>query len=370
MKYIKLCAFGLLASALSAGAAEPLVIGQSLPLSGAGYRPASRVLAGAKAQVDRVNASGGINGRRIELITLDDGGNPKRHAANLRQLVQQDKAVAIVNCLGERACLEAAQATLELQVPLIGPISGALALREPEVRHVYSLRPDDVKEAEALVRQLQSIGISRTVLMTDSSEPARTKALADALARAGVQVTRMAVDASMESIDTAFRNIATVAPQALVVNLGNEVMEILGQLSEANRKVAPTTIATLSSAGLTHLTRLFRDSVIGYTAVVPNPDLTQFQLPIVRELQRDSEAFTDGEALTFEGLESYLNLRICTEALRRAGTKLDGQRLGESIESLGSLDLGGIRLSFGRQKHHASDKVEIGIRTRDGRFLQ
>jgi hypothetical protein len=128
------------------------------------------------------------------------------------------------------------------------------------------------------------------------------------------------------------------------------------------------TIATLSSAGLTQLTRLFRDRVIGYTSVVPSLDVTR--LALVRDLQRDADAFIGPEATTFEGLEAYINLRVCAEALRRAGPRADGQRLGEALESLGALDLGGFRLVFGRDRHHGSDYVEIGMRARDGRMLR
>jgi len=358
-----LCAFGA-----SHAAPEPIVIGQSLPLTGAGFPVANRVLAGARAHVERVNASGGILGRPVELMTLDDAGDPKRVAANLRTLVRQHKAALIVNCLGERACLEAAQATRELRVPLVGPMSGASALRAPDVRHVFSLRPDDAKEADALARQLASIGVSKVALLADDSEPARTEALMAALQGNGRQVTRIATDARLETIDRAFQDVAKAAPQALVMNLGNEVLDALGRLPASAFDGVPSTVATLSTAGLTQLTRLFRNRLVGYTSVVPNPEVAR--LPIVRELERDADAFIGPEALTFEGLESYLNLRVCTEALRRAGPRADGQRIGEAIESLGALDLGGFRLSFARERHQASDHVEIGMRSRDGKLLR
>lgn len=184
----------LFAGTCAQAAPEPIVIGQSLPLTGASFPVANRVQAGARAHVEHVNAAGGIQGRLVELVTLDDGGDPKRLAANLRMLVRQRGAVAIVNCLGEQACLAAAESTRELRVPLVGPISGALALRSREVRHVFSLRPDDAKEAAALVRQLQSIGITSAALLADDSAPARTEALAAALQRAGVHTTRIPTD--------------------------------------------------------------------------------------------------------------------------------------------------------------------------------
>ena len=349
-------------------APEPVVIGQSLPLTGADFPVANRVLAGARAQVERVNASGGILGRPLELVTLDDGGDPRRLAANLRTLVRQRGALAIVNCLGERACLEAAHVTRELRIPLLGPMSGALQLRAPDVQHVFSMRPDDAHEADALARQLRAIGVNRLAVLTDDSEPLRTGALVAALQRAGQQVARVKTDAQDVSLATALRDIAQSAPQALVISLGYEALDALDRLPPATRAGVPLTIATLSSAGLTQLTRMFRDRVIGYTSVVPHLDITR--LAIVRDLQRDADAFIGPEAVTFEGLEAYINLRVCADALRRAGPHADGQRLADAMESLGALDLGGFRLAFGRDRHHGSDSVEIGMRTRDGRLLR
>ncbi|QTN27110.1 ABC transporter substrate-binding protein [Rhodoferax sp. AJA081-3] len=349
-------------------APEAVVIGQSLPLTGAGFPVANRVLAGAKAQVERVNTSGGISGRPLELVTLDDGGDPQRLATNLRTLVRQHGAVLIANCLGERACQEAAQATRELRVPLVGPMSGALQLRGVDVQHVFSTRPDDTREADALVRQLLSIGIHKVAVLSDDSEPARTDALVAALQRAGQQVTRTTTDLRGQSLAVALQASAQSAPQALVISLGYAALDALDRLPPAARAGVPLTIATLSSAGLTQLTRLFRDRVIGYTSVVPPLDVTR--LALVRALQRDADAFIGPEAVTFEGLEAYINLRVCTEALRRAGPRADGQRLNEALESLGALDLGGFRLVFGRDRHHGSDYVEIGMRARDGRTLR
>ena len=357
-----------LAGGMAHCAPEPFVIGQSLPLTGAGFPAANRVVAGAKAAIERANATGGILGRPLELVTLDDGGDPKRHAANLGVLVRQHRAVAIVNCLGERACLAAAEATRELGVPLVGPMSGAQLLRSAELSHVFSLRPGDAHEAAALARQLVSIGIARAVLLADDAEPARSAALATALRSAGVQATRIDVDARVETLDAAFRRIGVAAPQALVVVLGNDSLEALGRLPASAHAGVPSTIATLSSAGLTQLTRLFRERLIGYTSVVPNPEVAG--LPIVRELQRDADEFIGPEALTFEGLESYLTLRLCVQALRRTGPRANGPRMAEAIESLGVVDLGGFRLAFDSKRHHGSDYLEIGMRARDGRLLR
>lgn len=363
-----LIALALAGQAGLAMPAEPVVIGQSLPLTGSGFPVANRVLAGAKAYVARFNASGGLQGRPLELVTLDDGGDPGRHAANLRTLASQHRAVAVLNCLGESACRAAAEATRELRLPLIGPMSGALALRSPTLPQVFSLRPDDAREAAALARQLQSIGITRALLLSDGAEPARGEALAQALETSGIRLQRATVDATKDAIGGSLQRMVPGAQQALVIHLGLDGQDALGRLDASLFTGVPGTIATLSSGGLTHMTRLFPGRVVGYTSVVPNPETPR--LPVVREFLRDADTFIGPEAITFEGLEAYLNLRLCAEALRRAGPSADGARLAQSLEALGALDMGGFRLRFGPGQHHGSDFVEVGLRARDGRLLR
>jgi ABC-type branched-subunit amino acid transport system substrate-binding protein len=359
----------LLSTGITAGAATgPWIIGQSLPLSGAGFPVANRVLAGAKAQVARINASGGILGRMIELVTLDDAGDPKRVGANMGALVHQHHAALLVNCLGDRSCVAAASATRELGVPLIGPMSGALALHSADLKHVFSLHADDEKQATALMQQLQAIGISKVALWVDDTEAMRTAVLLSALQRAGLQVSTFTVDARAATLESAFREVGKRGAQALILNLGYEVLDTLDRLPESVRAMAPFTVLTLSSASLTQLTHLFRERMIGYASVVPNPE--SVHLPIVRELSRDADAYIGPDAVSFEGLESYISLRVCTEILRRAGTSSDGKHLVEVIETLGALDMGGLHIAFSRDRHHGSNFVEIGMRARDGRLLR
>lgn len=347
---------------LGTSMAEPpsLVLGQSLPLTGPAFPISNRVQAGAKAWVDRVNANGGIGGRRLELVSLDDAGDPQRRAANLRKLAREHHALAFVNCLGERACLQTASLARELNVPLIGPFSGAAALSQPQV---FSLRPEDRREAEALAGQLRAIGVTQVALLVDGDEPARERALAAALQTAGILARQLTMQADPTAT---LRELAAASPQALVLNLGAESLELLTRDEAAWRAAMPLTVAALSSPGLTQLTRLLRDRLIGFTSVVPNPEISQ--LPLVRDFERDAEAYVGPEAISLEGLAAYVHLRVCTEALRRAGSRVDGPALASALENLGALDLGGFVVRFSPRQHRGSDHVEIGLRGRDGRL--
>jgi branched-chain amino acid transport system substrate-binding protein len=355
---------GLAACAAAAQPAPRWVLGQSLPLSGPAFPIANRVQAGAKVLVDRINAGGGLQGRLIELVTLDDHGDPHRTADNVRTLVRQHGALAVLNCLGERACAAAAEASRGLGVPLVGPLSGSARLRDAGQRHVFTLRPDDRREALALLGQLKAMGITRAALLGDGDAPLREQVLAGTLQAGGIELQRLRAE-GQGGVDTGLRAAAAAAVQAVVLSLGPESLDALSRAAPAAHEGLPALLATLADPGLTQLSRLIRDRALGFSSVVPNPEASQ--LPLVREFERDTDTYGSPEAISFEGLAAYLSLRVCVEALRRAGGRGEPPALVRAIEALGTINLGGFPLSFSAQRHHGSDFVEIGVRSRDGR---
>lgn len=339
------------------------VLGQTLPLSGPAFPQANRVLAGARAQVERLNAAGGIGGRPLELVTLDDGGDPRRSADNVRELARRG-ALAVLNCLGESACIAAADAARWAGLLLVGPMSGAAALRQPAWPHVYTLQPDDAREAQALLRQLRAIGITRLVHLADGYEAGRERVLAAALQADGVALRR-AAPAGPAGIEAALREAVAAGAPAWLLTLGPETLDALGRVPPAALEGLPPMVLALSGPGLTQLTRLLRGRAMGFTSVVPNPEASQ--LPLVREFERDVDTLGSPEAISFEGLAAYLAVRLCADALRRLPVRAEPAALGGAIESLGRYSPGGFPLVFGPGRHHGSDFVEVGVRSRDGR---
>ncbi|MDA0190379.1 MAG: ABC transporter substrate-binding protein, partial [Proteobacteria bacterium] len=96
----------LLAVPASVARAEPgvtdkaLLIGQSAALTGPAQALGQEMRLGAQLYFDQVNASGGIHGRKLQLISLDDGYEPERAAANTRKLIDEDKVLALFAYVG------------------------------------------------------------------------------------------------------------------------------------------------------------------------------------------------------------------------------------------------------------------------------
>jgi branched-chain amino acid transport system substrate-binding protein len=348
---------------------DSIVLGQSLPLQGSGFFSADRIRQGALAYVAHVNATGGIGGRKIELVTLDDAGDPAKYEKNVRQLVGTYRAVAIIHCLGDLSCEHASSLAEELRVPLIGPISGARKLRAPGRSFTLPLRASYEVQADALTKQLVSAATMRVVIFTSfgKSSEIPTTLLAKCLA-AGLETEVMSIDAAdPRSLDVAAERLQRGGVQAVVLDLSEPALRLFGELEASKKFSWPATLASMSPSTLTQLSKEIRSRVIGFVSVVPNPE--DMRLPVIRELNGQAEQFSGADAITFEGAEAYINLRVIVEALRRAGKEPTSASLRSAFDTLGPLDIGGfhMRLNVGRG---GPTWVNVGMRSRSGLFLQ
>jgi branched-chain amino acid transport system substrate-binding protein len=360
-----LMSFALVASqpAVSADASS-IVIGQSLPLRSASYPSAKRIFEASRAYVEHVNKSGGVNGRKLELVTLDDADDPAQLERNMQRLAQENKAVAFVNCLGDALCERASDVSRRLSIPLIGPISGSSVIRSTDRPLTFVVRPQHEVLAQALVKQLRSIGVLRVALISDHPAGSELRSvLARAFTQAGVALPVIEFNQPGDQA-TAPARLSALNLQAVIVDLSDAALQ---QLALEKNFEWPGVLATVSTGTLTQLTRTVRSRMIGYVSVVPNPE--DERLAMNRELTKLAEQHSGPEAVTFEGLEAFVNTRVAIEAIRRAKAPISPQSVARAAEALPDLDLGGFVVKIGRAKGPPS-WVGIGVRSRDGVFLK
>ena len=133
---------------------DRILIGSSLALGGhAGYL-GTQTLHGAMAYLNRVNAQGGIHGRKIEVISYDDGYDPPRCVTNTQKLIIQDKVFALFCYVGTPTTVKILPLVEEAQIPVVGMFTGANALREPLNRYIINVRASYYQETGAAVKHL------------------------------------------------------------------------------------------------------------------------------------------------------------------------------------------------------------------------
>src|SRR5437879_13324567 len=119
--------------------ASTIVIGQSAPLTGANADLGNDIRNGALAYFTKVNDAGGVNGRRIELATLDDANQVPRAEANSKKLLEETRVFALFGYASATLSRPALPLVEQHKAPFLSPFTGADPMRVFN-RHVYNLR--------------------------------------------------------------------------------------------------------------------------------------------------------------------------------------------------------------------------------------
>src|ERR1019366_2506722 len=110
---------------------EEIVLGQSTALSGPLAELGKDLSVASKAYFDYINQQGGVNGRKIRLITLDDAYDTAKAVANAKSLIEKDKVFALFNLFGTPANTSLLPTITQFGIPSIAPYTGSQAVPAP-----------------------------------------------------------------------------------------------------------------------------------------------------------------------------------------------------------------------------------------------
>ncbi len=124
------------------------------------------VMRGAQAWYNYVNDElGGIHGRKIEFLALDDGFNPANTVAVMKRLVEQENIFALVNPLGTIGMAAVWTYILENKLPVVSPHMNWLTLASPTVPHVFALQPNNESFGRAAAQYaVKELGAKRVAI--------------------------------------------------------------------------------------------------------------------------------------------------------------------------------------------------------------
>jgi ABC-type branched-subunit amino acid transport system substrate-binding protein len=350
---------------------EPIRLGQSAPLTGSQAKLGVAVRDAAAAAFADVNARGGIGGRNIELVTLDDEDRPERTSVNVKLLASEHKIVALFGFVGAGAHRAGPRGAQDEGLPYIAPVSGAAELRSGTTPWVYTLRASHLDEIQYIARHTQLIGIERVGLVFEYNSQGweLRDALVDVLRKRGRDVASISSidhEGSVYSLPGAVSAILHGEPQAVI--LGADYVAS-ARFVQAMREAGYTGLFyTLSTVGGNALMDQLGPLSAGMsvTQVVPFPWTRTLQV------SRDYQLFCQrhGLVVSFEGMEAWLGAGLVVDALRRA-RPLTPAKLAESLDTLPPRDFGGYlgALRRGQAEAHAS-YVDLTVYTRDGKFIR
>ncbi|MGZ5846470.1 MAG: ABC transporter substrate-binding protein, partial [Ramlibacter sp.] len=354
---------GLIAAALLSSLTTlhaQLLIGQTAGFTGPVAAGVKETTEGARLWIDAVNARGGINGQKIELVSLDDKFEPKLAAENARKLVHERNVLALFLTRGTPHT-EAVMPVLESDnIALVAPSTGAMVLHQPVNRHIFNVRATYQREAERAMDHLVALGMTRiAVVVADDSFGADVqKGIERGFERAKFKpVVDLRADRQKPDYARIIPAIVSADAQAVVwVGSANAVADGVRGLRTAGSAAQVVTLSNNASSGFVKGLGEHSRGVI-VSQVFPNE--RSLGSPFVREAQELAKA-AGLPSVSPAMLEGYAGAKVLVEGLRRAGRNPTRASVQAGLESIQKFDLGGgLEVSYSATDHTGLDFADL-----------
>jgi branched-chain amino acid transport system substrate-binding protein len=315
---------GLVPLAASAQSRVELVLGQTAILSGPLGEQVRQFNDGARLVFDQVNAAGGVMGRRLKFVSIDDQLQPDKAVAAARELLRQ-KAVALFGCVGTPTTSALEPLLRESGVPAIGGYAVGDAVRRKCRGAAYFVRAGYGREAQALAQHVATVGLRRIAVahLANAGGEEALKQLQEAFGTHEIELTvSTAVTTDGINFSEPAKKIGAMKPDAVVMFLGGPLaaglMEAIGGLG-----LRPTFYGMSIVSGDQVAAKLgarARGLVLSETMPYPwHPSE-----PAALDFRRLAQAAK--VAVGYVSFEGYLTARVMVEALYRCSTVMTNLR--------------------------------------------
>lgn len=360
-------------SSLTASAADDILIGQTADFSSVAAAQMRDFNAGALAYLERVNAAGGVHGRPVKLVSLDDAFSAEKAAANARTLIKDRKVVALFGTRGTDPTEAVIKVAQENDVPLIAPITGADSVRASDV--VFPVRASYRAEVDEMLKHMSISPVKLAVLVQQDKfgEPLyqyiveRIKKTYPNLNLVGkVSFERKSPDLKPQAQQILNLDAQTVIALCNPSSCESFSREVFNQ-AKTSGHFRPTIYQTSITDIYAQFSKLGPDVVGGnpYSQVLPDPN--RIHLPITKEFTAAASRKT-GLAVNYRTLEGYVSAKVLVRALEQAAS-ISPRGVQNALEGMDRQDLGGFVVRYSKADHQGSNFVDLVTMDKRGRLV-
>ena len=357
------------ASAAEMGVSDTeIVLGSSAVLSGPLGSQIKVVHNGAALAFDSVNEQGGVNGRKIKLVALDDELKPEKALENYGKLLNDHRVFAFFGCVGSGTTSAAAKLLQQSGAPSVGGYGVGDSARERVAGSAYFVRASNAREAQALVEHLSTIGVSKIAIahLDNPGGLEAVKLIEAAMAthkQAPTAVVAVKGDGSTSA--AAGKALADSQPQAVLMYLAGTVTgEVIKAMYAAGSKPMFYGMSVVSGEVTAKVVPL-QAGGLAISQVTPYP------WGEVEAVTRDYRRLAERAQVPvgYGSFEGYLNGLVMIEAIKRTGRDLTRARLHATLRAL-KLRLAGMDIDFSTGATTGSRFIEMVRVTPEGRFVR
>ncbi|MBT9464683.1 ABC transporter substrate-binding protein [Hydrogenophaga sp.] len=347
-----------------------LRIGNPTGITGSVAAGVKENIDGARLYFDAVNARGGVNGQKIELVSVDDKFDPKVTVEVSRQLITEQKVLALFLNRGTPHSQALLPMLAEFKVPLVGPSTGAMVLHEPVNPWVFNVRATYQREAAKAIEHLASIGITRIALLETDDSFGADSAAGALKGFATVKQTPVLQEKfprdKPDFTELAARVAKSNAQAVMVIGSAGNAANGMKAIRAAGSRAQLVTLSNNASDGFIKLLGEHARGVI-VTQVFPNERSVAY--PLIKEAQDLAKA-KGLEGVSPAMMEGFAAAKVMAEGLRRAGPNPTPVALRDALEGMRNYDIGGLQINYSATDHTGLDFSDLSIVNANGKFMR
>lgn len=345
-----------------------ILIGQSGPLSGSNKEFGTDIRDGVLAYFNKINQAGGVNGRKLELITLDDANDAKRAGENGRILIEEKGVLALFGYASATLSLPALPYVEKHKVPFVGPFTGADEMRKfrPDV---FNIRSSYADELEKIVDFYTTTGMKKfsVIHYDDKIGNENLAAVQLALTKRGLKpVSIGSLKRNQSDLGGAVGDVIKAQPDVVICT--TLYATTANFIKQAKKAGSGAQFASTSFVGASALADALGAEGTGVVVSQVVPPYSAAAIPIVKEYQAAIEKQLGKQDYSFTSLEAYIGAKVLVEAIRRTGKNPTRESLLRVFNGLRDYNTGGFVVSFNPTDHNGSKFVELTAISRRGRF--
>lgn len=347
-----------------------ILFGQAAALEGPAGALGTGMKLGIEAAFAEANAAGGVHGRMVELVSMDDGYEPDRSIAAVNKLINDNKVFSLIGPVGTPTSKATQPIATAAKVPFVGPFTGAGFLRDPAHGNIVNVRATYGAETEAWIEHLNgALGLDKIAILYQDDGFGRVglAGVQAALEKRGLElVAEGTYQRNTTAVKSALLEIRKAKPQAVVmVGAYKPIAEFIKLAKKVKLDAEFVNISFVGSKALSAELGDAGEGVI-ISQVVPFPwDVT---VPLVKEYQAALKAKDASAEPGFVSLEGYIVGRLAVMGLEKAGKGVTREGFLDAFWSTGAFDLGGVTLTFGADDNQGMDDVFLTTIQKDGSF--
>jgi ABC-type branched-subunit amino acid transport system substrate-binding protein len=354
-------------AAASKTMSKDIHFGMVAAMTGPAKELGTQMKVGITSAFDAANDSGGVNGQAVKLDALDDGYDPTRTLEQVKKL-HDSGVVGLIGDVGTPTAAAVLPFALEHKMLFFGAFSGAnLLRRDPPDRYVLNYRASYAEETDATVVYLVKVRRLKpeqivVFAQQDSFGDSGYEGVETAVRALGGKSGTTRLNYQRNTVDVGDAVAALAKHKGVKAVVMVATYRAAAKFIEKTRDLYPdliyTNVSFVGSSALAEELKLlgpkYAEGVI-VTQVVPDPyGFSSLAL----EYRSAVAKYFPSEAADYVSFEGYVDGRIMIEALKRAGSSPDSEKLVETMEGIHDLEIGlGVPIGFGVGEHQAIHKV-------------